>query len=67
MYIRDYQNVGDAVNGLERYFDFYNHRRLLGLCPIHSSHSTTRHRLRCIGNDRQCLACNPQLGRSTEI
>jgi putative transposase len=28
VYIRDYQNVGDAVNGLERYFDFYNHRRL---------------------------------------
>jgi putative transposase len=28
VYIRDYQNVGDAVNGLGRYFDFYNHRRL---------------------------------------
>ena len=28
VYIRDYQNVGDAVNGLGRYFDFYNHQRL---------------------------------------
>lgn len=28
VYIRDYQNVGEAVNGLGRYFDFYNHRRL---------------------------------------
>lgn len=28
VYIRDYQNVADAVDGLERYFDFYNHRRL---------------------------------------
>ena len=28
VYIRDYQNVGDAVNGLGQYFDFYNHRRL---------------------------------------
>jgi len=28
VYIRDYQNVGDAVSGLRRYFDFYNHRRL---------------------------------------
>lgn len=28
VYIRDYQNVGEAVDGLERYFDFYNHRRL---------------------------------------
>jgi putative transposase len=28
VYIRDYQSVGDAVDGLERYFDFYNHRRL---------------------------------------
>lgn len=28
VYIRDYQNVGDAVSGLGRYFDFYNHRRL---------------------------------------
>jgi len=28
VYIRDYQNVGDAVGGLGRYFDFYNHRRL---------------------------------------
>ena len=28
VYIRDYQNVGEAVNGLGRYFDFYNHQRL---------------------------------------
>lgn len=28
VYIRDYQSVGEAVDGLERYFDFYNHRRL---------------------------------------
>ena len=28
VYIRDYQNMGEAVNGLRRYFDFYNHRRL---------------------------------------
>jgi len=28
VYIRDYQNVGDAVDGLGDYFDFYNHRRL---------------------------------------
>lgn len=28
VYIRDYQTVGEAVNGLGRYFDFYNHRRL---------------------------------------
>ncbi len=28
VYIREYQNVGEAVNGLGRYFDFYNHRRL---------------------------------------
>jgi putative transposase len=28
VYIRDYQNVGDAVDGLGRYFDFYNHQRL---------------------------------------
>ncbi len=28
VYIRDYQNVGDAVGGLGNYFDFYNHRRL---------------------------------------
>lgn len=28
VYIRDYQTLGDAVSGLDRYFDFYNHRRL---------------------------------------
>jgi putative transposase len=28
VYIRDYQSVGEAVDGLGRYFDFYNHRRL---------------------------------------
>ncbi len=28
VYIRDYMTVGDAVNGLGRYFDFYNHNRL---------------------------------------
>jgi putative transposase len=28
VYIRDYQNVGEAVDALGRYFDFYNHRRL---------------------------------------
>jgi putative transposase len=28
VYIRDYRNVGEAVSGLGRYFDFYNHRRL---------------------------------------
>jgi putative transposase len=28
IYIRDYQNVAEAVDGLERYFDFYNHQRL---------------------------------------
>jgi putative transposase len=28
VYIRDYQSAGDTVDGLERYFDFYNHRRL---------------------------------------
>ncbi len=28
VYIRDYRSVGDAINGLGRYFDFYNHRRL---------------------------------------
>jgi putative transposase len=28
VYIKDYQSVGEAVNGLGRYFDFYNHRRL---------------------------------------
>lgn len=28
VYIRDYQNLGEAVHGLSRYFDFYNHRRL---------------------------------------
>lgn len=28
VYIRDYRNLGDAVNSLGRYFDFYNHRRL---------------------------------------
>jgi putative transposase len=28
VYIRDYQNVEDAVSGLGDYFDFYNHRRL---------------------------------------
>ena len=28
VYIRDYQNVEDAMNWLGRYFDFYNHRRL---------------------------------------
>jgi putative transposase len=28
VYIRDYQTVGEAVNGLDSYFDFYNHRRL---------------------------------------
>jgi putative transposase len=28
VYIRDYQNVEDAVKGLGDYFDFYNHRRL---------------------------------------
>ena len=28
VYIRDYQSVGEAMDGLGRYFDFYNHRRL---------------------------------------
>jgi len=28
VYIREYQSVGEAVSGLEQYFDFYNHRRL---------------------------------------
>jgi putative transposase len=28
VFIRDYQNVGDAVKGLDSYFDFYNYRRL---------------------------------------
>lgn len=28
VYIREYQSVGDAMSGLGRYFDFYNHRRL---------------------------------------
>lgn len=28
VYIRDYQSVGEAANGLDDYFDFYNHRRL---------------------------------------
>ena len=28
VYIRDYQNVEDAMSGLGDYFDFYNHRRL---------------------------------------
>lgn len=28
VYIRDYQNVGEAARGLGDYFDFYNHRRL---------------------------------------
>jgi putative transposase len=28
VYIRDYRNIGEAVDGLGRYFDFYNHRRL---------------------------------------
>jgi putative transposase len=28
VYIREYQNVGEAVSGLGQYFDFYNHRRL---------------------------------------
>jgi putative transposase len=28
VYIRDYQSVGEVVEGLGRYFDFYNHRRL---------------------------------------
>jgi putative transposase len=28
VYIRDYQSVGEAVDGLGRYFDFYNHRQL---------------------------------------
>jgi putative transposase len=27
-YQRDYQTVGDAVSGLDSYFDFYNHWRL---------------------------------------
>jgi putative transposase len=27
VYITDYQNVEDAVNGLGDYFDFYKHRR----------------------------------------
>ncbi len=28
VYIREYQNMGDAVDGLGRYFDFYNQQRL---------------------------------------
>jgi putative transposase len=28
VYLKDYQTVADAVNGLDRYFRFYNHERL---------------------------------------
>lgn len=28
VYIRDYQSVKEAMSNLDRYFDFYNHRRL---------------------------------------
>ncbi len=28
VYIRDYQSVEEAVNSLEKYFHFYNHRRI---------------------------------------